>query len=78
MCECFDKVQKLLAKQGDELAYTLQFAGGKYIKPFPIIETQRKNAKRRARSSTRLVPTFCPFCGKKYPQKSRTRTSGDP
>jgi len=61
-CRCIEKVNKLLAKQNRELilSYSLSVNIVRCV-----VETDRIMGKRSR--PTRLVASFCPFCGREYP-----------
>jgi hypothetical protein len=62
MCDCATKVNDVLEKEkgyGLDLAFTV--APGP-VRVFPQIKLDKK-AKHRV-----LTPTFCPFCGVRYPK----------
>jgi hypothetical protein len=62
MCKCAEQVSKKLEKEvgyGLDLAFVLS----KPVRTYPRIAVNS----RRKRSQV-IVPTYCPFCGKKYPK----------
>jgi hypothetical protein len=68
-CKCLEKVDAQLAKQGAEL--DISFAIPEmYCRP--VIATQRKDPRSRVKLS-RLIASFCPFCGKEYPNRDKAR-----
>lgn len=69
-CDCADKIDELLRKQGNNESLNLALypptkSGEEFI-AIPIIETRRDTGRRYTRGKTRLTPNYCPFCGKKY------------
>lgn len=66
MCNCIDKVNKLLAKKNTKLDFI--FTLGK-ISKYPKISTIKVDGKIKSGPVT-MIPSYCPFCGKKYAQKN--------
>ena len=68
-CKCLDKVDALLAEQGAALVISFMFPE-MYCRT--TIATERKVPRSRVKLKT-LVANFCPFCGKKYPEKPKPK-----
>lgn len=66
-CGCFTRVNKLLEKQGATLQWVWSFREG-YMRTAIVTERLRPRVKLRT-----LVASFCPFCGKKYPETPEDR-----
>ena len=62
-CKCIDKVDELLRKQGASLDIAFMVPE-MYCRV--SISTYRVQPRAKLR---RLVANFCPFCGKKYPER---------
>jgi hypothetical protein len=67
-CNCLEKIQETLKEQAatDGLEYmrvetVIDFASGQ---SYPYMTIENKRGKRKNKIT--LVPTCCPFCGKKY------------
>ncbi len=69
-CKCI-KVNGLLNEQGHELVLSYLFdPKGGDIGTAVVIETQKWlgfTGKKRKKQT--LIASFCPFCGKKYPER---------
>lgn len=64
-CGCVGKINKAAEKQGFELVTSFTLSG----RVWPSLETRKvEGASPRAPKPPRLIPSFCPFCGKKYPE----------
>lgn len=77
VCDCAEKVNAALKKQGnhEELFLALALNGRDFI-AIPIIETRKDTGTRHTRGKTRLTPSYCPFCGKKYKTRPRPNKKG--
>ena len=70
MCDCVEEVNEMLEKTGrggTELALTMTFDGSPRK---PMLEVGRRGQpwKKPLQGNPKfVVPTFCPFCGEKYP-----------
>lgn len=60
-CNCIEEVNKKLAERGDELDLSFDLMAGK---SFLVLKTVRLKGKRG--KPLLMLPSFCPFCGKKY------------
>lgn len=69
MCNCVKLVSDALKETNTELATELciNFATRKTT-IWPVIATRKRDTKKREAAKT-LFPTYCPFCGKKYPKE---------
>lgn len=61
-CNCISEVNAKLSESNGELLMTF------WPVSRPLLETQKLDTKKRVRPPL-VVPTFCPFCGEKYPEK---------
>lgn len=61
-CACIERVDKMLAERNTELNVQFYTDGGP---PTVIVSTLVKEPKRGAKAS-RMLATFCPFCGVSY------------
>lgn len=60
-CDCIGLIDKKLSERNTKLELTLFWNG----KP-PVIKIATEKINRKKRDSVSVVPTFCPFCGKRY------------
>ena len=68
-CECIHRIDEKLAAAGANTKLKVSFVlDGPRTGMFPVIGTELIEKKRGASPMT-LIPTFCPFCGVKYPSK---------
>ncbi len=69
MCKCVDQVNEQLAASNVKIGQGLQinFKTGQSSMSPPQIVLEKINAKVRKRMPTVLC-SFCPFCGKKFPE----------
>ncbi len=65
-CDCVERVNTAMADQGQnqQVACSYRTIGGEF-RAFAIVETEKIEP--RKKRSPRLIATFCPFCGEKYP-----------
>ena len=67
MCNCAETANKALVEKNAVLVQGFSFAdGGMKVLPI-LIAIEKLDRTKRGRLPS-LVATFCPFCGKKYPQ----------
>jgi hypothetical protein len=65
-CDCIALADEALAARGARLVTMMSLTGGPTC---AIIAVQRNGpTKRDGWKAPTLIATFCPFCGKKYPQ----------
>lgn len=67
ICNCLDKMNKALAPQNTEVDYLYFLTKGYAL---PKLSTSRIQNLRDGKKAVQVVPTYCPFCGKKYPDGS--------
>lgn len=67
-CRCFEQAQKALKPYNTELVthFLMNFKTGKSRMSHPSVVTAKLNSKSRQPAKT-VFCTYCPFCGKKYP-----------
>lgn len=78
VCDCAEKVNTALKKQGnhEELFLALALGGRGSFVAMPIIETRKDTGRSFTRGKTRLTPNYCPFCGKKYKARPQPNKKG--
>ena len=66
MCECADKVDAMLAESNTTLdrASMVNMESGKCRQSL-IVATVRLDSSKKHTKVKRVIPSFCPFCGKK-------------
>lgn len=71
-CNCAEEVDAKLAQHNTRLLRALCFRPpGERL----MIETERVERKRGARKVS-MFPSFCPFCGIRYPEPEETAKAG--
>lgn len=70
MCDCITYVNAKLAERNTQIMASISFAKDDMSDSMevPVIATEKVDTKKRGRPAI-MVPTFCPFCGTKYPKK---------
>lgn len=63
-CGCIKKVNKLLKPRGYAVHHTIGFTGAP---PVAILNLVKIEDSATRKGPTVLAATYCPFCGKKYP-----------
>ena len=63
MCNCIDLTQEALIKHNQRLPLMLSLVGGP-SKPYMQAEVIKP---KRGERPMQLIPSYCPFCGEKYP-----------
>ena len=68
MCKCISDVNGHLKERNTRLATSFCISRdlGR-MDALPIIQSEKIDSKIRGKAMT-VVPTFCPFCGTKYPR----------
>ena len=64
-CDCMTTIDQRFAEAGHNTKLTRIFTLGDAVGMFPAIGTELVEKKRGAKPS-RVIPTFCPWCGVKY------------
>lgn len=69
-CDCLEKVNQGLKKEGANTQVTghvtIDFGKGRAT-IIPALAVEKADPKRREKPRA-VLPTYCPFCGKKYPE----------
>jgi hypothetical protein len=66
MCKCLVIVDKKLSAMHTRVSLTHILIKGSFLS-FPTILTEKTQGAPRGSRPKTMVPSFCPFCGKKYP-----------
>ena len=64
MCKCLARADKALAARNTSVVTSFNLRG----QVFPVIATETVTKKRGSRPAL-LIPSYCPFCGRKYEVK---------
>jgi hypothetical protein len=73
MCDCIRKVNEIITKEsGMRLRSTINLSSG--ISHVALATEPVAGVKRRPYN---LIPTYCPFCGEKYPAPNKARFEGN-
>lgn len=72
MCDCMNRVNEKLQPRNTKLsvAFCLSRDLGE-MDTMIMIQTEKVDTKSRVKP-TSVIPTFCPFCGVKYPRKDES------
>jgi hypothetical protein len=73
MCGCIQHIDELLKPHNTRLGLTLMFVGD----PLPSIVTEQLEKGRGKPRAKAMIPSFCPFCGEKYPARSNQGDSNE-
>ncbi len=65
MCECTDRVNKLLEERTSNTMLNIPMFVVKGVAVRVFVETMKRDEKKRGRPE-KLFANFCPFCGEKY------------
>lgn len=73
-CNCIYKVNEALKKEGSntrlEVPFFINMQTGNPAPPKCLLKTCKADSKKREPLRT-IVATYCPICGKKYPEAAR-------
>ncbi len=69
MCDCLDKIDADLKPEG-QCADATMF--GQRKATMMLIRTDKWKHENRRGKPTRIIATFCPICGTKYPEDARS------
>jgi hypothetical protein len=77
-CECLNRIDGKLADGGHNTKLDRTFVlSGPRAGMYPVIQTKLVEKKRGAKPLA-VVPTFCPFCGVKYPTAEESKEPQSP
>lgn len=68
MCNCIEITNKALVEKDLNTQLSIAFSLKPEVPHKVIIATEKIDQKNRKKPIT-LIPSFCPFCGKKYEEK---------
>jgi len=63
MCDCLDRLNDALAEKNTEIIYAIDIRDGALLGVY--LQTEKIDPKKQGRRS-KLIASFCPFCGRKY------------
>ena len=66
-CKCISRIDELLKPHNTRLALTIEF--GEQMPVYPTIMTEQIEKGRGKKKAVTMMPSYCPFCGTKYPEK---------
>lgn len=69
-CECIEGVNKKIEHTGFKILQGIEFNFSKAIfrSGAPFLELEKIDRDKKVRKKISVACTFCPFCGKKYPE----------
>lgn len=75
MCDCLAETQKALIPRNQRVPTLTVISGPRAGDEKPYVQTEVIKPKRGERGM-KLVLTYCPFCGEKYPDADEPSTTG--
>lgn len=69
MCDCIETINAKLKDGGHRLKTTMTFDGSPSRPLIPLIRLDAWKIETRRGQPSSFFPSFCPFCGEKYPVK---------
>jgi peptide deformylase len=78
MCDCVDKVNKLLEPYNTCLTIPIVFSlVGELTRPEQVlVQTEKIDTKKRTGTAKKLFATYCPFCGNNYLDGQKGESNG--
>jgi hypothetical protein len=67
MCNCIEDMNGKLAELNGKLSLTIGFSfDGSPSRAYPTIDVEKIN--KRGKKPPIALPSYCPFCGERYPR----------
>lgn len=74
MCDCISRIDADLKARGAALMVSIPLSASAVSKPvIPLMRTDTWAQEKRRGRPQHIAPTFCPFCGEKYPAPDAAR-----
>lgn len=74
MCDCMTRVNEHLKERNTKLSVSFCLSSDRSaMDAMLMIQTEKINKAYRGKPQA-VIPTFCPFCGVKYPRKDDGKT----
>lgn len=74
MCNCMERVNEKLKERNTKLSVSFCLSRDlSEMDAMPMIQVEKVDRKLRTKPIS-VIPTFCPFCGVKYPRKDDPET----
>lgn len=67
MCDCVTAMDKLLESRNTRLVTMFTAT----LQVLPVVASERIQNFRDGKKAVTVIPSYCPFCGKKYPKVGR-------
>lgn len=74
MCDCMTRVNEKLKERNTKISVSFCLTADlSEVDAMPMLQTEKLDKRSRVKP-TNVIPTFCPFCGIKYPRKDDAET----
>jgi hypothetical protein len=73
MCDCVEKINKMLEPGGHRLNTAINFDGRPEVPLISLIRTDAWKIESRRGKPSSFWPSYCPFCGEKYPEADKAK-----